>query len=71
MSIHGGAYAVARCELTEEEFQGAWDAIYGTWLPGSGYQPDNYPCFEICHNNPKDHPEHKHIVDICVPVKPL
>ena len=30
-----------------------------------------HPCFEICHNDPKEHPEHKHIVDICVPVKPL
>lgn len=71
MSVHGGAYAVARCELAEDEFQDAWNMMYGSWLPGSGYQPDNHPCFEICHNDPKEHPERKHIVDICVPVKPL
>jgi AraC family transcriptional regulator len=71
MTLHGGDYAVARFELADNEFQQAWDKIYGVWLPDSGYQPDNHPCFEICHNDPKEHPEHKHIVDICVPVKPL
>ena len=43
----------------------------GGWMPESGYQPDDRLCYELNHNDPKEHPDHKHIVDICVPVKPL
>jgi len=71
MTIAGGKYAIARFELSSDQFQDAWDAVCGGWLSESGYQPEDGPCFEICHNNQNEHPEHKHIVDICVPVKPL
>lgn len=71
MTVAGGKYAVARFELATDEFENAWNTIYGGWLPDSGYQPDNRPGFEIYHNDPKDHPENKHIVDICVPVAPM
>ena len=42
-----------------------------SWLPESGYEPDDRPCFEICHNDPKEHPEGKFVVDLCVPLKPV
>lgn len=72
MVIAGGKYAVARFELAgSEEYEGAWNAFMGGWLPGSGYQPDDRPCYELYQNDPKEHPENKHIVDICVPVKAL
>jgi AraC family transcriptional regulator len=71
MTVPGGKYAVAHFELSEDEFQEAWNGLYGEWLPGSGYQPDDRPSFEICLNDPKEHPQQKHIVDICIPVKPL
>ncbi len=71
MTVAGGRYAVARFEVKGEEFQQAWDAVYGGWLPESGYQPGDGPCYEIYHNDPQQHPEGKCIVDICVPVKPL
>ena len=71
MIIPGGQYATARFELAENEYEQAWDMVYGGWLPDSGFQPDDRPCFEIYHNDPKDHPDHKCILDICVPVKPL
>ena len=45
--------------------------VFGGWLPESGYQPDDRLCYEIYQNDPKEHPEGIHIVDICVPVKPL
>lgn len=67
----GGKYAVAHFELTAQEYQKAWDLVYGEWLPQSGYQPDDRPCYELYLNSPEEHPEHKHSVDICVPVKPL
>ncbi len=71
LSLPGGACAVARFEIAPDEFARAWDSVYGGWLPASGYQPDDRPCFEIYHNDPGQHPEKKCVVDICVPVKPL
>ncbi len=71
MDVPQGRYAVAHFEISEDEFQQAWDYVYGTWLPGSGYQPDDRPCLEFCLNNPSDHPKRMHIVEIGVPVKPL
>jgi AraC family transcriptional regulator len=70
-TIAGGKYAVARFEVTVDRYGDAWNAVFGGWLPQSGYQPVDGPCFEVYHNDPEKHPEHKHIFDICVPVKPL
>jgi AraC-like DNA-binding protein len=71
MTLPAGACAVARFEIRTDEFERAWDSVYGGWLPSSGYQPDDRPCFEVYHNDPQQHPEKKCVVDICVPVKPL
>lgn len=71
MTIPGGKYAVGHFMLEPHEFKGAWDYIYGIWLPGSGYQPDDRPNFEVYLNNPDEHPDKKSIVDIYVPVKPF
>ncbi len=53
------------------EYGDAWNAVFGGWLPESGYQPDDGPCYEGYHNNPEEHPAHQHIIGIYVPVKPL
>ena len=71
MVLPAGKYAMGRFELSSEEYGGAWDFMCGQWLPESGYQPDDKLCFEICRNDPEEHPQKKHIVDICIPVKPL
>ncbi len=70
-TIPAGKYAVAHFEITPDQYQDAWNAVYGGWMPSSGYQPADGPCFEFYLNQPKDHPEGKHIVDIYAPVKPL
>ena len=71
MTIPGGKFAAARFELTTDEYSDAWDTVFGVWLPESGYQPDDRLCYELYLNDPKQHPEGKCIVDICIPVKPL
>ncbi len=72
MTIAGGKYAVAHFELAKsDEYEKAWNMVYGEWLPQSGYQPDNRLCYEMYLNDPKEDPEGKHIVEICIPVKPL
>jgi len=68
MIISGGKYVVARFEIKAKEFKDAWNLLYKNWLPNSGFQPDDKPCYELYHNDPKEHPEGKHIVDICIPV---
>ena len=71
MKVPGGKFAVARFEIGKEQFQEAWDELTGKWMPESGYQPDDRPCFELYLNDPKEHPEGKFIVDLYMPVKPL
>ncbi|MFO7574406.1 MAG: GyrI-like domain-containing protein, partial [Bacteroidales bacterium] len=68
MELEAAKYVIARFELTGQEFQQAWDWLYGQWFPESGYQPDEKPCFEMYPEEPKNG---KFVVDICVPVKPL
>ena len=71
MTIPGGKYAIGHFELDDTEYEEAWNALYGNWLPESGYQPDDGPPFELYHNDPKEHLQQKCIVDIYMPVKPL
>lgn len=71
MTLDGGRYAVAHFEIDTDQYGEAWDALCGKWLPQSGYQPDDRLSFEHCLNDPRNHPQGKHIVDICLPVRPL
>ena len=71
MTIPGGQFAVGRFELGPNDYEEAWTTVMGGWLPQSGYQPDDRPCYELFQNDAEQHPEKKHIVDICIPVKPL
>jgi AraC family transcriptional regulator len=74
MHFDGGKYAIGAFELGEKEYGGAWEFMYGTWLPESGYVPDDRPSFEMY---PMDETESdgsfdgKRPVQICIPVKPL
>lgn len=69
--LPGGKYALVRYEIDSDQFGQAWEWVYGQWLPDSGYQPDDRPALELYHNDPDQHPERKHILDIAVPLKPL
>ncbi len=70
-TIEGGKYAVGCFELLPTEYEEAWATLLGHWLPQSGYQCDDKPCYERYLNDPKQHPEGRCVVEICVPVKPL
>jgi len=70
-ALPAGKYAIAHFEINVNQYKDAWDAVYGGWLPESGYQPDDRPCFEVYLNDPTKHPKGMHIVDIYAPVKPL
>lgn len=69
-TIPAGKYAVGHFEIKETEFEQAWNTMC-SWLTESGFQPGNGSTYELYHNDYNAHPEHKFIVDICIPVKPL
>lgn len=69
--IPGGKYAVGYFEIDETQYPEIWSFMYGTWLPESGYQPEDGFTFERYLNNPDEHPEKLHFVEIYIPVKPL
>jgi AraC family transcriptional regulator len=71
MTIEAGTYAVASYEIDPSEYGAAWNWLMGIWFPSSGYQPDDRPCFEMNLNDPEQHPQKKHIVEIWEPVRPL
>lgn len=71
MRIEGGTYALGYFEIDVTQYEAAWGFMYGSWLPESGYQPEDHPPFEMMLNNPEEHPQKKHIINICIPVKPL
>jgi AraC family transcriptional regulator len=70
-TLPAGTYAVAHVEILQHQFTEAWDLLMGRWLPESGYQAGDGPCFELYLNEPDQHPEGRHIVDLYQPVKPL
>lgn len=69
MKIQAGKYAVGHFELSEHQFEDAWNIMFGVWLPGSGYQAKDVPGFEVYKNNPEHHPLKKSLVDIYLPIK--
>jgi AraC family transcriptional regulator len=70
MKIPGGLFAVAHVEIDVKEYGEAWDRLVGEWIPENGFVPDEERlCYELYLNDPDEHPEKKHIVDICEPVR--
>jgi len=70
MKIPGGLFAVAHVEIDPSEYGDAWDKLVGEWMPENEHEPDTERlCYELYLNDPDQHPEKKHIVDICEPVR--
>ena len=69
-TLPGGTYAVMHCELTgPEEYEAVWNDLV-EWADKNHYNTDmSRPSYEIYLNNPDEHPEKHHILDICLSVK--
>ena len=69
-TLPGGRYVVMQAELTgPEEYGPAWAAVVD-WMEKNKQIVDmSRPSYEICLNNPEEHPENHHIIDICMSVK--
>jgi AraC family transcriptional regulator len=71
MRLEGGACAVARFELGDQDYAKAWFALVGGWLPDSGYEPDDRLPFERYPVGGSTSDAGVEVVEICLPVRPL
>jgi AraC family transcriptional regulator len=70
--IPGGRYAVARFAGSAHQIVEAWDRVFAGWLPGSGYEPDDRPCYELYRGDPcLPGATDRFRCDLCLPVRPL
>ena len=69
--LPGGRYGVSRYSGTARRISRAWDALYRSWLPDSGYEPDDRPCLELYRGTPQVGRPAILRADLCVPVRPL
>ena len=69
--LPGGKYAVARFEGAPTGISEAWDTLFTTWIPSSGYQPEDRPCLEL-YRGDGARPAPGHLrCELCLPVGPL
>lgn len=68
--LPGGKYIVMRVELDgPAEYGPAWKKVV-EWMNENNLELDSgRPSYEIYLNDPKEHPEKHHILDICLGVK--
>ena len=72
VDLPGGRYAITEFAGTPDRIRQAWDALYRSWLPGSGYEPEDRPCLEIYRGNPDAGARPGALrCELCVPVRPL
>ena len=70
--LPGGKCGVHEFTGSAHEIVAAWDRVFASWLPGSGYQPDDRPCFELYRGNPLvDAKAGVFRCDLWLPVRPL
>jgi AraC family transcriptional regulator len=71
MDVPGGRVAISSFTGTAHEIENAWNALYRTWLPGSRYEPDDRPCFEVYRGNPEVAGRPGAFrCELCIPVRP-
>ena len=66
--IAGGRHAVLRHQGPYAELPTAYSWLFGTWLPKSGEEPADRPCFEEYLNNPRGLPPKEWLTDIHLPL---
>lgn len=68
-TIAGGRYGVYVHVGPYAELHRAYDWLFGTWLPSSGYEPDDRPCVEEYLNDPRTLPPTEWRTAIWVPIR--
>ena len=67
--LPGGRTAVLTFKGPYSGISPAYHTLFGNWLPQSGEEPADSPCFEIYLNNPREVPPEELLTEICLPLK--
>jgi len=68
LTINKGKCIVGRFEITLNEFEKSWTGLF-IWMNENGYKKNSENPFEIYHNDFREHPENKFIVDLYIPIE--
>lgn len=68
MTMNVGHCIVGRFVIEVHDFEKAWSSLF-LWMDAKGYKKSPSHPFEIYHNDYREHPEKKCIVDLCIPVE--
>lgn len=67
--LPSGRHAVMLVKGPYVGLQGAYQQLFGTWMPGAGEEMADSPAFEIYLNSPMDTAQEDLLTEICVPLK--
>jgi predicted transcriptional regulator YdeE len=70
-AIPASQFASLHCVGDIHKVGRAWQYLFHSWLPGSGYQPTQGPAMELFRAHPLQHGWDKFDIDCCLPVKAL
>lgn len=68
LRINPGKCIVGSFEITPNEFEKSWTGLF-IWMNENGYKKSDENPYEIYHNDFREHPENKFIVDLYIPIK--
>jgi AraC family transcriptional regulator len=71
MNIPKTKSAIFRVDCRGDQIQLYYQSIYRDWLPDSGMQPSDYPCYEVYRQVPDPSNNGLFGLDIHIPIKPM
>ena len=69
LAIPGGKTAVLTHKGPYSGLEAAYHSLFGNWLPESGEEPVDQPCYEIYLNDPRETAPEELLTEICLPLK--
>ncbi|MEX0329287.1 MAG: GyrI-like domain-containing protein [Ruegeria sp.] len=69
LDIPGGKTAVLTFKGPYSGLAGAYHTLFGNWLPTSGEEPADQPCYEVYLNDPRETAPEDLLTEICLPLK--
>lgn len=67
--LPGGKTAVMTYKGPYSGLASAYQSLFGDWLPKSGHEPADTPCYEISLNSPHETAPEDLLTEICLPLK--
>ncbi|WP_299311954.1 AraC family transcriptional regulator [uncultured Aquimarina sp.] len=68
LTIKKGRNIVGRFEITPNDFEKSWSSLF-VWMSEQGFKKSKETPFEIYHNDFREHPENKFLVDFYIPIE--